>query len=208
MRSRALKAAVSVLALTLLTISAFSTAALPPPDNIFEQLGRFRSATGDVYGSGELTYGVFSGADVVVHRAWGDPPRLELDGSTLVADWADADADIVLRLLGAVLSADDLSSAAEVMGRTLSPEVHTLALLDSVLVYVIGGPLDTPVVHVLVERDTYRLRRFDLPFPEGVYRVELNDYELAEGWFPSTIVVRREDRVLLRLELTDLHRGS
>ena len=182
--------------------------ALPPLENIFEQLDRFRSATGDVYGSGALTYGIYSEADVVLYRTWGSPPRLEVAGNTLVADWVDEDLDIVLRLLGAALSAEDLNAATVAMGRTLSPEVHTLALLDSEVVYVIGGPLDLPVVHVVLERDTYRLRRLDMPLPEGVYTVELDDYELAEGWFPSTIEVRREERVLLRLQLSDLHRGS
>ena len=208
MSSSIRKSAISVLLLALLTLYSPSAVALPPLDNVLEQLDRFRSATGDIHADGELTYGVFAGADVVLHRTWGSPPRLEVAGSTLVADWADEDMDIVLRLMGAALSAEDLSAAVVAMGRTLSPEVHTLALIDSVLVYVIGGPLDSPVVHVVLERDSYRLRRLDVPFPEGVYLVELSDYELADGWFPSTIEVRREDRVLLRLDLSDLHRGS
>lgn len=175
---------------------------------MIEQLDRFRAATGDLRADGQLTYGVFSAADTVLHRTWGGPPRLEVSGSTLLADWSNEDTDIVLRLLGAALSAADLGEAVIALGRTLSPEVHTLAIWDSVVVYVLGGPLESPVVHILVERDTYRLRRIDIPFPEGVYRVELNDYELAEGWFPRTLLVRREDRVLLRFEVSDLRRGS
>jgi hypothetical protein len=205
-RRRAPAVLVTWIALAPLFTSPLS--ALPPLDTVTNGLEDFRSRTGDVVGNGTLTYGSFH--DVAVHlvRGWESPLRLELADATLIGDWNDGQLDVVLRLLGAALSAESLDDALRELGRSLEPAIETLAFVDDTPVYVLGGALDAPTAHLWVERDTYRLRAIDLPMPEGVYVIELNEYTLAEGWFPSEIVVRRGETSLLRLTLSDLRRGS
>ncbi len=187
----------------------FSTGAdaLPPVDTVTEQLSRFRSATGDVTARGRLTYSTFDRQSVRLTRPWDEPATLRVDGETLVLDWRQDELDIVLRLVGACLSADDLVAASSSLGRTLLEEVHTLSMLGEELVFVVGGSTAT-FPRILIERDTYRLRRFDFPLPEGVYQVELSDYELASGWFPSRIRVTRDERLLFEMTLNRLERAD
>lgn len=195
----------------LLVISALFIApaaeALPPLDTVLEQLTRFRAATDDVTGRGRVTYGPHDDVRVELTRNWSEPPTLRFNRRDFVADWADPDLDVVLRLVGAALSAEDLPAALTEMGRSFSPEVAGLVLREGVLTYVLGGPPQDPTVHLYVERDTYRLVSVELPMPEGVYRVELADYSLAEGWFPQTISVHRGERTLFVMRLSELERN-
>ena len=196
----ALVALVALVALTLLPAAPAS--ALPPFDTLLEQLHDFRRHEGDVTLRGQMTYGPVGQTRVTITREWSEPPTLSFAGSEVVADWRDGDTDVVFRLLGVALSAPDLSEAIADMGRTVEPTVQTLMFLaDDTLVYVIGGSLRAPTARYYVERDTYRLRGIDLPMPEGTYRIELRDYDLASGWLPGRIVVYRDDRTLLDLEL-------
>lgn len=188
----------------VLALMAQPATALPPLDTIVEDLTRFRAASGDVTGRGLLTYGPFQDVPVRLQRNWNEVPVLLFADTRLEADWTDPALDIVLRMVGAALSAEDLFAAVEDMGRSLEPMVQTLAFRGDELVYVVGGSLLSPAARITVSRDTYRLRALELPMPEGVYALVMSEYELAAGWFPSSVTVRRDDRVLFDLRLTEL----
>lgn len=196
-----------VVLVLLALIFSSSARALPPAETVTEQFTRFRSATGDITARGRLTYSTFDRQSVRLTRPWDEPATLRVDGETLVLDWRQDELDIVLRLVGACLSAEDLMAASSSLGRTLLEEVNTLTLLGDDLVFIVGG--STPSFpRIFIERDTYRLRRFDFPLPEGLYQVELSDYELASGWFPALIRVTRDERVLLELTFSRLERAD
>lgn len=119
----------------------------------------------------------------------------------MTLDWRDPDADTVLRLVGAALAAEDLPGALAAMGRSFEPEVAGLTLIDQAVVVILGAATSAPAVRIVLERDTFLLRRIELPMPEGVYRLEMEQYTLAQGWLPALITVTREGRSLLTLRL-------
>lgn len=177
--------------------------ALPPFDEIIEGLSAFRSSAGDVVGQGLLTFGEWESEEVELRRFWDDRVELSVDGEVIVVAWSDTDADLALRLVSAALAADDLSDALRTLGRSVEPNVETLAFIADEIVYVLGGALDSPTTHLYIERDLYRLRRIDVPMPDGQYRVELASYELDNGWFPRSIIVYLETQKLFQID--DLH---
>jgi len=185
-------------------MAAASAVALPPLDNVLSGLERFRSLTGHLRGECRLTYSSRVGEILELDRPWNEPPRLTSSTESLVLDWADGGLDMPLRLVGATLGAEDLSEALRAMGRWLEPDLQTLAFIGDDVVFVVGGPLSAATPHVFIERETYRLRAVDLPMPEGNYRVELNHYSLADGWFPGEIVVMLQGEVVLQLTVSSI----
>jgi hypothetical protein len=204
-RRRGAAAAWAVAGLLVLAC-ARAALGLPPLDRVLTALERFREATGDVHAQGHLTFGSYQRAEVRLDRPWGEPPQLHVGGDTLSLDWTAPDLDTALRLLGAALSAPDLGDALHAMGRSLEPQVQTLALQGDTVVEIVGGPLGDAAAHLTLERDTGCLRAVDVPMPDGVYRVTLDDYTLADGWFPSRLEVLRDGSSVLLLELTSVHR--
>lgn len=146
-----------------------------------------------------MTTPIWHGELFVLDRPWDAPPQLNRGETTLALDWNDGALDMPLRLLGAVLGAEDLGEAAQRMGRSLEPELQTLAFIGDEVVFVVGGPMTSPTPHLFIERETYRLRAMTLPAPEGTYRVELDGYTLADGWFPNEIRVLLDDEPVLEL---------
>ena len=191
--------------LILVSVGVVSSShALPPFDEIIEELSSFRSSSGDVVGQGLLTFGQWESDEVEIRRFWNDRIELEVDGELIAVSWSDTEADLTLRLVSAALVADDLSDALRALGRSVEPNVETLAFIGDEIVYVLGGAVDAPTPHLYIERDTYGLRRIELPMPEGQYRVELASYELGEGWFPRSIIVYLDTQKLFQLDLDEL----
>jgi hypothetical protein len=187
----------------VLGLGAATATALPPYTTVASNLERFRGATGDLTGTGRLEYGGARGRATLVRR-FGEPPRLRAGSTEHVADWRDPALDPALRLLGVALGASDLEEALGALGRPLTEDIWSLAFLDGVVCYILGGALGVAPAHVWLERDTYRLRRLEVSLPDGRWAVALDDYDLAAGWFPARVTVSREGREVLRLELDEV----
>ncbi len=166
---------------------------------------RFRAASGDLIARGRLEYAGRREA-VELSRRFGEPPVLTIAGAEQVVDWRQEGLDVALRIVGAVLGADELSEALTALGRPLTEQITTLAFLGDDVVWVIGGAVGVPTARLWVERETYRLRRVEVPMAGGTYVVSLDDYSLAEGWFPSRVVIRHGEREVFRLELAEASR--
>jgi hypothetical protein len=191
-----------LLCFAIITFLGTATAfALPPFQDVMEQLERFRSETGNLRAEGSLGYADQRDVAVEMHCSRGTAPLLTTSRSELRADWTDGSLDLVLRLVGAVLGASELAPALEQLGYALEPQLQTLLYLGDDLVYVVGGSQSAPVLRLYVERDTYRLRQVDFPTVDGMLVMHLDDYRLADGWFPSRITVEREQQSLFRLQL-------
>ncbi|MCA9564959.1 MAG: hypothetical protein KC561_15790 [Myxococcales bacterium] len=180
--------------------------ALPPFDEVIEEVEKFRSESGDIEGSGELTYLSHRGRSVSLERSWGEPPTLSLGTHDLVLDWTDPGVDIVLRLVGIALSAEDLGEAFEANGIHLTERINTIWFLDDRPTYALGTDLEGYGLRVHIDRDTYALVGIDLPAEGGPYVLRLSNFDLADGWFPQDITVTQEGDVLLSLHLTRLSR--